>query len=371
MLHVLEAIEGGTARHVRDAVVYAKGVSHVVAIPDERVGGVTDHRARRSMEEAGARVVRVEMRRLPVSPHNAAAAVALRRLVRALRPDVVHGHSSVGGALARLTAGRGPSPVRIYTPNGLGPSAVLRLAERTLAPLTDVLVATSASEAAALEQAGLARSARLVTIPNGIDLSPPGGAAPDLRELLRLAPGTPLIGTIARLVPQKAPERFVEIGARCLQARPDVHLVIIGSGPLQRTVDRRVEELGVGHRCHRIPQLADAGRVLGQFDVFVLPSRFEGAPYTPLEAMRAGTPVVLSDVVGNRDVVEPGVSGILLAESDLDAMARAAVDLLSDAAYRSKITAAAWVRLRRFDVRDMGTALSRLYLDAAQSTRVR
>ena len=368
---MLEAIEGGTARHVRDAVVHAGGVSHVVAIPDERVGGVTDHGAREAMEEAGARVVRVEMRRLPVSPRNAAAALALGRLVRTLRPDVVHGHSSIGGALARLTGGRGPAPVRVYTPNGLGPSALLRLAERALAPLTDVLVATSASEAGALQAAGLARSARLVTIPNGIDLSPPDGVAPDLRQLLRLAPGTPLIGTIARLVPQKAPQRFVEIGARCLEVRPDVHLVLIGSGRLQRTVDRRVEELGVRGRFHQIPELGDADRVLDQFDVFVLPSRFEGAPYTPLEAMRAGTPVVLSDVVGNRDVVEPGVSGVVLGEDDVEGMALAVVGLLSDPGHRAKITAAARVRLERFDVRAMGAALSRLYLDAAQSTRVR
>jgi len=371
VLHVLEAIEGGTARHVRDAVVHTGGVDHVVAVPDKRVGGVTDRRARGSMEEAGARVVRVEMRRVPLSPRNAVAALELGRLVRSLQPDVVHGHSSVGGALARLTAGRGPTPVRVYTPNGLSPSAVLRLAEKALAPLTDVLVATSASEAGALQEAGLARSARLITIPNGIDLSPPLVAAPDLRGLLGLAPGTPLIGTIARLVPQKAPERFVEIGARCLRARPDIHLVLIGSGRLQRIVDRRVDDLGVRHRFHQIRELSDAAGVLGQLDVFVLASRFEGAPYTPLEAMRAGTPVVLSDVVGNRDIVEHAVSGILLAEDDVDAIALAAVELLADPAGRARITAAARARLELFDVRAMGAALSRLYLDAAQSTRER
>lgn len=365
MLHVLEALEGGTARHVTDVVTHARGVHHVVAIPRERVGGVTDRGAREAMVVAGARVVDVEMRRSPMSVRNAAALVALRRLVTGLRPDIVHGHSSVGGALGRV-AGTGRA-VRFYTPNGFNPALSMRLAERALAPLTDVLVAVSESESVALRRARLDRSARLVTISNGIDLAPPA-PGPDLRAMLGLPAGTPLIGTISRLVSQKAPERFVEIGAACLRSRPDAHLVLIGSGPLQPALDRRVDDLDVRSSFHQVRELPRASAVLDQLDVFVLASRFEGGAYTPLEAMRAGTPVVLSDVVGNRDVVEPGVSGILAAPDDTEAMAGACARLLSDSAFRGAIVAAARARLARFDVVAMGSALSALYL---QTTRVR
>lgn len=362
MLHVLEALEGGTARHVTDVVTHAPGVRHVVAIPRERVGGVTDRAAATAMEAAGAEVIRVEMRRSPASRHNATALVALRRIIGTQRPQIVHGHSSVGGALGRIAAtGRS---VRIYTPNGFNPSRPLRLAERALAPLTDILVAVSASEADAVRAAGLARSCRLVTIPNGIDPAPPE-PGPDLRARLGLAPATPLVGTISRLVAQKAPERFVEIGARCVHQRPDTHLVLIGSGPLQSRVDHAVDEQGVRDRFHQIRELPNAASVLDQLDVFVLASRFEGGAYTPLEAMRAGTPVVLSNVVGNRDVIEPGVSGMLLPEDDVDAMAGACVRLLADPSLRSSVVAAARARLARFDVRAMGSALSHLYLESA------
>ena len=363
MLHVLEALEGGTARHVTDVVTHAPDVRHVVAIPRERVGGVTDRAAEAAMAAAGAEVVHVEMRRSPASRHNATALVALRRLIGTRRPQIVHGHSSVGGALGRIAAtGRS---VRIYTPNGFNPSRPLRLAERVLAPLTDVLVAVSDSEADAVRAAGLARRGRLVTIPNGIDPAPPP-PGPDLRALLGLAPETRLVGTISRLVEQKAPERFVEVGARCVRHRPDTHLVLIGSGPLQARVDHAVDERGVRDRFHQIPELPHAARVLDQLDVFVLASRFEGGAYTPLEAMRAGTPVVLSDVVVNHDVIEAGVSGMLVPEDDVDAMADACVRLLTDASLRSSVVAAARTRLARFDVRDMGSALSRLYLESAR-----
>jgi glycosyltransferase involved in cell wall biosynthesis len=82
--------------------------------------------------------------------------------------------------------------------------------------------------------------------------------------------------------------------------------------------------------------------------------------------MRAGTPVVLSDAVGNRDVVEPGVSGIVVPVGDVEAMAEAVLCLLNDPTRREEIITAAKARLAAcFDVRDMGAALARLYGEVA------
>src|SRR5207253_2530716 len=101
-------------------------------------------------------------------------------------------------------------------------------------------------------------------------------------------------------------------------------------GPRQRQLDREVGWTGLGSRFHQIAFLANVSASLGQLDVFVLASRFEGGPYAPLEAMRAGTPVVLSDVVGNRDVVEHRRSGLLVPPADAEALATAIAELLSD-----------------------------------------
>ena len=92
--------------------------------------------------------------------------------------------------------------------------------------------------------------------------------------------------------------------------------------------------------------------------MFVLPSRFEGGPYAPLEAMRAGTPVVLTDVVGNRDVVEPGRSGFLVPEHDPAALADTVLELLVDADLRAVVGAGGSERVReRFDLAKTGPAL--------------
>ncbi len=362
MLHVLEALEGGTARHLVDVVRNVPGVEHHVAIPSRRVGGLTDHTAAGRMAAAGAVVHTTEMRRSPVRPQNFAALASLLALVRRTRPSIVHGHSSIGGALGRVvgTAVRVP---RVYTPNGLAQGGAALAVERGLGVLTDRLVATSPSEAALVLARRLVPPERLVTIPNGIEVegwsAPPG--TPDLRRLLGLAPGVPLVGTISRLVAQKAPERFARLAATVLVERPDVHVVLVGDGPLRRDIDPSRFPAGSRDRFHRLPSLADAGAALGQLDVFVLTSRFEGCPYAALEAMRGATPVVLSDVVGSREVVVDGVTGHLVPEQDVPGMAAIVLALLADGGRRAALGAAGREHVRRFDVGAMGRGLSARY----------
>lgn len=369
VLHVLEALEGGTARHVTDLVRHVDGVTHHVAVPPRRVGGMTDTLAVPEMEAAGATVHRLAMRRMPVSPHNAAALVGLRRLVRHLRPDLVHGHSAVGGALARLAAADGPAR-RVYTPNGLHPSIVAMNLERGLAALTDRWIAVSPSEAAVAAVRGLAPSDRLVTIPNGIPLTAGDGgdARPpvDIRHLLGLAGDAPVVGFVGRLVPQKAPEIVIEAAALLRRDRPDVRTVLIGSGPREDAVRSLVRERGLTGSVHLIPYVPRAGLVMDQFDVLLLPSRYEGCPYTVLEAMRAGTPVVLSDAVGNRDLVTDGVTGRLVRQGHPEETAAALTDVFADpAAARRRAGAAAVSLAEHHDVRQTAAATADVYAQLA------
>jgi glycosyltransferase involved in cell wall biosynthesis len=364
----LEALEGGTARHVVDVVRHAPGIEHHVAIPSRRVGWATDELAAAQMTDAGASVHIVEMRRRPFSAHNVRAVRQLRHLMRDLEPDVVHGHSSAGGALARVAAVRLP-PSCMYTPNGIRRSRSALAIERLLRRVTDTFVAVSDSEADVAVELGLSDREHLVVIPNGIDLTPvPAGDA--LRARLGIAADVALVGTIARLVPQKAPEVFVRACAAVATTHPKTCFVLIGSGPLQPLVEHEVRRGALVDRFHHVPFLAGASAVLGQLDVFVLASRFEGGPYTPLEAIRAGTAVVLSDAVGNRDVVEPEVSGLVVPVDDPHALARAIESLLDDPTARRAMAERAVERLHAcFDVRTMGARLSQLYSELSSSTR--
>jgi glycosyltransferase involved in cell wall biosynthesis len=211
-------------------------------------------------------------------------------------------------------------------------------------------------------------AADVMVIPNGIDLAHPP-APLDLRAHLDLPAGAPLVGTIARLVPQKAPEVFVAACGLIGDALPDACFVLIGAGELEEEVDRAVAASPVADRFWRIPVLPGAAGVLDQLDVFALPSRFEGGPYAPLEAMRAGTPVVLTEVVGSRDTVEDGVSGLIVPPEDPASLAQAVVGLLRDPERRRAVGRAGRERVEeRFDVRAMGRTLDELYAGLAGSS---
>lgn len=367
VLHVLEAIEGGTARHVVDLVRYATGVEHEVAIPRERRGGETDRLAAGAMAAAGARVHYVELRRDPVRFANAAGVAKLARLIHARRPHVVHAHSSVGGLVGRIAGAFCRTP-RVYTPHGVTDIRSGVVAERVLGRITQRFIAVSPSERDHVLSLRLVTSDRLSTIVNGIEPHLPrhAGQPPDLRARFELAADAPIVGSVSRLVAQKAPEDLVAAWSHVASARPDVHFILIGAGVLQDRFDKAVDRLRLRDRVHQIRDLPGAPAVLDQFSVFTLASRFEGAPYSLLEAMRAGCPVAATDVVGTRDVIVPGVTGVLAPAGRPEALGRKIVHLLDDPGTASRLAVAAEDRVRReFGVARMGADTAALYEEVA------
>jgi glycosyltransferase involved in cell wall biosynthesis len=365
VMHVLEALAGGTSRHLIDLVRHTHGVRHAVVVPAHRVGAVPDRLALPALEHAGASVHIVEMRRSPLHPVNWRAAAQLTRLIRAIKPDIVHGHSAIGGALSRVVPAN-KRIRRVYTPNGLNQNAYALRVERRLVKRTDRIVAVSPSEGELLRDVGLAPDRQLAVIPNAIDIDEAPNANVNIRELLGLGPDAVVVGSVARLLPQKAPERFVECCKLVASARPDVHFVLIGDGPLAPEVDALAAAPVLQGRFTRIPELQGAAPVLSQLDVFVLLSRFEGGPYSPLEAMRGGTPAVLSDAVGNLDLLTGNLTDLLVKDGDPRQAAEVIVRLLVDDLYKELMSMAARDRvITEFDVREMGRVYTRFYNELA------
>jgi glycosyltransferase involved in cell wall biosynthesis len=374
VLHILEAVGGGTLRHIVDLVQTVSGVEHHVVIPpDPSVAGVhassADGEFVQEISKAGATIHRLPMVRNPLHPKNYLGILKLRKLLDEVRPVAVHGHSSVGGAFARAAAAGTKVPV-VYTPHGLATHRSILWVEKLLAPLTHRFIAVSQSEGDRLCTLGISTEEKVVVIPNGVDLDPPEELPFDLRRELHLPADTNIVGTVARLVEQKAPLDYVKTCKEIHRSRGDVHFVLIGSGVLQHQVDAAVKSAGLRPFFHHIPFLSHAFHAIEQFNVFLLGSLFEGAPYTPLEAMRAGVPVVLSNVAGNRDTIEHDVSGLLFPFGDTSAMAQGVLNLLSNAQLRDSLSDAARIRLKEhFDVEEMGASLNAFYLSLLAGPR--
>jgi glycosyltransferase involved in cell wall biosynthesis len=369
VLHVLEAIEGGTARHLCYVVRYVDA-DHVVVVPPERVGGLTDTTAFDTMERAGARIHIVPMRRSAASMHNTSAFVQVHRLIRRHHPDVVHGHSSIGGAIGRISA-LDSNAARVYTPNGLFPAKSAMAVERALGRITHTLIASSSSEAERVRQERLVPERRLAIVPNAIELDSPAPAPHDVRAKLGVSAATPIVGTVARLAAQKAPEVFVRACAIVAKHAPETRFVLVGDGPLLPEIEAEIERLGLTDRLLLLQHCTEGPSIIEQFDVFALSSRYEaGAAFAPMEAMRAGAPVVLTDVTGNRDAVEDGRSGFIVPPESPEHLAGAINRLLDSAALRAEFSIAASTRLaERFDIRRVADDLLGVYRRATLAVR--
>lgn len=354
VLHVLEAVSSGTSRHVVDLVQHVGEVEHHVALPPRRSVGVSDDTAVARLREAGAQVHVVDMRRLPVHPVNVVAELRLHALARRVRPHVVHGHSAIGGALARALPGRA---ARVYTPHGFPQGRASLAVERALGRRTDVLVAVSASEQAFALEHALVPAARCVVIPNGVPLD--GARTPGrLRSLAGVPAGAPLVGSVGRLDPQKAPHDLLATWRAVAAQHPEAWFVLVGDGTLRAGVQAAARDLP---RFVLLPHVDEVRSAVGDLDVFVLLSRYEGGPYVALEAALGGVPLVLTDVVGNRDVVDEG-SGVLVPFGDPGRAAAAVLDLLADPRHAASLAAAMRSRLvDRFDVRHQAAKHAELY----------
>jgi glycosyltransferase involved in cell wall biosynthesis len=173
---------------------------------------------------------------------------------------------------------------------------------------------------------------------------------------------------VGRLAPQKAPEVFLAACAELAARVPEARFVLIGDGPMREEVAGAIRATGLEERMLHVPGLQDAFTVMPQLDVFALSSRYEAGPYAPLEAMRAGVPVVLTDVPGNRDTVVDERTGLRVPADDPGALAAAVERLLAEPELAARLAAAAREDLAaRFDVRRTGARTLEVYRSLLRS----
>lgn len=272
----------------------------------------------------------------------------LIRLLRRDRPHVVHTHAAKAGTLGRVAVllafpRRRDRPVVVHTFHGHSLSGyfsrhradVYRRIERTLANRTDVLVAVSPEVREDLVALGVAPRERVVVVPLGLDLS---GFLDDAerdarRTAVRAQWGVgdddELVTLVARLVPIKRVDRFLEVAA-LLAARPRTRFAIVGDGELRDELRASPTARALDGRLQWAGFRRDVADVCVASDVVVLTSDNEGTPVSLIEAQAAAVPVVSTTVGGVASAIQDGVTGRLAAPDDLRALAAAISDVLDD-----------------------------------------
>ncbi|MBI4371814.1 MAG: glycosyltransferase [Elusimicrobia bacterium] len=281
----------------------------------------------------------------------------LRRIFIERRPNAVHAHSSKAGALARAAAALAGVPRVFYSPRGYAfqmgdrsaaSRALYRAAEIALSRIGEI-VAVSPSEAAL--------AARLARRPVHTVCDAYLGDFPG-----PLPHDGLIVGSCGRVSYARDPDAWVLLVQRLTDSRDGLRGLWIGGGEDEARLKRRLLDMNLGAKAEVTGWLPteQARERLRGLDVFVHYSRWEGLPNAVLEAMAAGLPVVASDVPGNRDAVQDGITGFLV-KSEVELLERCQL-LTDDASLRRRLGAAARDRVRRdFSRGRMIAELSRLY----------
>lgn len=283
-----------------------------------------------------------------------------RRVLRRLRPDIFQAALTWMPSCVwpLMVAARIPGLVTVAVEHSsLAPQARrMRALTRFVAQRLTARVAVSDSTARDVEVAlGLERGS-VRTIHNGAAPAP----APTRSPTTARAAGSPVVGTIARLEAAKGVDVLID----AIATLPGVSGVIIGAGPDAEALQRAARERGISDRVEFVGWSDDARAWLPTFDVFVLPSRLEALPMTIVEAMLAGVAVVSTDVGGVRELIDDGVTGLLVPAGDSSALAAAVKELLDDPFRRGVIAAAGEQRARsEFTSDAMARAYEALYAE--------
>ena len=315
----------------------------------------------------------VPFERSPLKKGNLTAYRRVKRIIREGGYDIIHCHTPVGAAVARLAARkarRNGSKV-IYTAHGFhfykGAPWLNWLVyfpvEWLLSPMTDVLITINREDYERAKR--LLRAKKVVYIPGvGIDTARFRGNAEKgaaLRRELGIPDEAAVLLSVGDLNKNKNHRAVLEALAR--MENRNLHYVVCGRGPLKEELEAFAREKGLGDRVRFVGYRNDIPAFYAMADVFVFPSFREGLSVSVMEAMASGLPIVCSRIRGNTDMVEEGVNGYLMEPGDPDSIA-GALRRLEDGGKREEISRN---NLKKAEIYSLGVIAEQyrqLYLEA-------
>jgi L-malate glycosyltransferase len=314
---------------------------------------------------------------IPIAPRtelDLSAAWRLSRVVRRLRPDVVHAHDPHGIAMAALAlsfAGGKPAPVLVASRRvdfHLKGNSLSRWKYRQV----DCFVAASEAIRRMLVTDGVPAS-RTVTVHEGIDVDHVAAVPPiNVHEAFWLPHHAPFVGNVAALVPHKGQRHLIEAAHLVVRQIPDARFVVLGEGELREQLERQVRDHHLEKHVLLPGFRTDVLGCIKGFDLFAMSSVTEGLGTSLLDAMACSKAVVATDTGGIPEVVEQQVTGLVVPPRNHEAMAAAIVSLLTDEAVRRRMGDAGLARVKaRFTVDRMVAETAAVYERVAGTPHVR
>jgi glycosyltransferase involved in cell wall biosynthesis len=291
----------------------------------------------------------------------------LMRVLRAKQADVLHMHGYGATTFGRLCAWRLGIPAILHEhANHTNTPWFQKVADKLLAPHTDLAIAVSESTAEFTTRARLMPAERTKVVYLG---SPLDEFARDrtrdevaaARAALGIAPDTIAVGTVTRLMPSKGNQYLVDAVKEITARQPRARVYIAGEGELEQELREQARSLALGDRMVFLGFQRDVAAVLTAFDIVVFPSLWEGTPLTAFEALASGKPIVATDADGLLDILTDRKDALVVPKRNAGALARAVIDVIEQPGLAERLAAEARRTGARYDIARFVRKMERLY----------
>ena len=324
---------GGAQTHVGDLSAGLRNFGHEVTVITGAPGVFSDR-----LHGIGIPTLHIKSLVRPVKPHlDLAALYQLCRVLRKLKPDIVCAHTAKAGWLARAAACLLGIP-SVFTPHGwsmvdrnsLARKAPYCWAERLAARLGTRVINVCEFEQKLAREFRVCRANLLDVVHHGV---------PDLAftRTRPVAAQPPTLVMVARFEKQKDHDTLLHALSGLLTM--EWRLLLVGDGEREAQVRAQIDSLGLGSRARILPAESDVTSLLVETQIFVLATNFEAFPISILEAMRAGLPVVATDVGGIAESVWQERTGLLVPRGDVASLRRALARMITEPALRTEFGA--------------------------------
>jgi len=286
-----------------------------------------------------------------------AAIVAMAKVMKERKVQIVHTHMYHGNTYGRIAALIAGVPVIISTVHTINSHRGFKrhLLNRLLSRYTDRIIAVSKAVRRDLIEQDHIPKDKIALLYNGIDYKrfQSSISKEEAKKRLGFMESEFIIGTVGRLEPPKGQRYLLEAASDLLKEFPQIRLLLIGDGKLRRTLEDHGNQLGLQGKQTYLGIRRDIPQILRAMDIFVLPSIREGLPIALLEAMASGCPCIASAVGGVPEVIEEQRSGLLVSPADTQGLKKALKKILSDRSFGALLGKAGMEKIRKIFNQDI------------------
>jgi len=305
-----------------------------------------------TLKNAGVPVTNLNMR----IKWDVSVLLKLYKLFRKEKPQILHTYMFHADLLGRLIGRLAHVPIIISSRRNIEIGGQIReTINRLTVHLSDATTAVCDNVRQAEIKRSRAKPEKVFRIYNGVEIENfkqvESRKTEKLKKDLGIGPDDVVIGTVGRFLEKKGHPFLIRAMHKIISKFPGTKLLLVGYGRLQSRLERKVNNSGLSEKVIFTGSCSDISEMLSVFDVFILPSLWEGMPNAVLEAMAAGLPVVSTAVGGTPEVIKDGETGLLVPAGDSEALADGVINLLKDPERAKKMGATGRDRVEKIFTR--------------------